>query len=263
MEMVGIVGGTGLGSLIEGEEREHATPYGPVRVTLGRFGGRPVAFLARHGAAHTVTPHRIPARANLWAFADLGVRAIVSTAAVGSLRAEHAPESWAIPDQLLDRTYGRADTFYDGDLVRHLPFADPFCPVLRRTAISAVPDAAARACVAVIQGPRFSTRAEADVLRGAGADLVNMTLCPEVALAAELGMGTVTLCLVTDTDTGRDEGDPDAVTADLVFRRLADARPRMAAALERIVSAVPAGYAPRPLIDDEAIAHVLARPVMR
>jgi 5'-methylthioadenosine phosphorylase len=101
------------------------------------------------------------------------------------------------------------------------------------------------------------------VLRDAGADLVNMTLCPEVALAAELGMGTVTLCLVTDTDTGHVDGDPDAVTAELVFRRLAEARPRVLATLERIVAAIPSDYVPRPLIDDEAIAHVLALSVAR
>ncbi|GAA1057716.1 5'-methylthioadenosine phosphorylase [Agromyces luteolus] len=263
MDTVGVIGGTGLAALIDGEAREHATPFGTAAVTSGELGGRAVVFLARHGDGHTIPPHRINARANAWALADLGVRAVVSTAAVGSLRAEFPTQSWAIPDQLLDRTAARDDTFYDGSLVRHLPFADPFCPELRRVAIEAVPDAAPRATVAVIQGPRFSTRAEASVLRDAGADLVNMTLCPEVALAAELGMGTATLCLVTDTDTGHVEDDPDAVTAELVFRRLAEARPRVLASLERIVAAIPAEYAPRELIDDEAIAHVLGLPVAR
>ncbi|GAA2030348.1 S-methyl-5'-thioadenosine phosphorylase [Agromyces tropicus] len=263
MEMVGVIGGTGLATLVDGESQERSTPYGPAAVTTGELGGRAVAFLARHGAGHTIPPHRINARANLWALADLGVRAVVSTAAVGSLRAELPTQSWAIPDQLLDRTWARADTYYDADLVRHLPFAEPFCPELRRLATEAIPDAAPRATVAVIQGPRFSTRAEAAVLRGSGADLVNMTLCPEVALAAELGMGTVTLCLVTDTDTGHVEDDPDAVTAELVFRRLAEARPRVLASLERIVSAIPDDYEPRPLIDGDAIAHVLALPVVR
>ncbi|WP_353828439.1 MTAP family purine nucleoside phosphorylase [Agromyces sp. SYSU T0242] len=263
METVGLIGGSGLAALVDGETTDRPTPFGPATVTTGALGGRPVAFLARHGAGHTIPPHRINARANMWALASLGVRAVVSTAAVGSLRRELPPESWAIPDQLLDRTWGRADTYYDGDLVRHLPFADPFCPELRRIALDAVPDAAPRATVAVIQGPRFSTRAESAVLRATGIDLVNMTLCPEVALAAELGMGTVTLCLVTDTDTGHVEEDPDAVTAELVFRRLAEARPRVLAALERIVAAIPVGYAPPPLIDDEAVAHVLSRPVAR
>jgi 5'-methylthioadenosine phosphorylase len=261
MGRVGVVGGTGLAALVDGETREHATPFGAATVTTGELAGREIAFLARHGDGHTIPPHRINARANAWALARLGVRAVVSTAAVGSLRAELRPQSWAIPDQLLDRTWGRADTFYDGSLVRHLPFAEPFCPELRRIAVDAVPDAAPRATVAVIQGPRFSTRAESAVLRDAGADLVNMTLCPEVALAAELGMGTVTLCLVTDTDTGHVEDDPDAVTAELVFRRLAEARPRVLASLERIVAAIPDDYAPRPLVDADAIEQVLALPV--
>ncbi|MFC9917442.1 MTAP family purine nucleoside phosphorylase [Agromyces binzhouensis] len=263
MDTVGVIGGTGLAALIDGATHERATPFGPAIVTEGELGGRRVAFLARHGDGHTIPPHRINARANAWALADLGVRAIVSTAAVGSLRAELPPESWAIPDQLLDRTWGRADTFYDGSLVRHLPFAEPFCPELRRVAVEAVPDAAPRATVAVIQGPRFSTRAESAVLRDAGVDLVNMTLCPEVALAAELGMGTVTLCLVTDTDTGHVEDDPDAVTAELVFRRLAEARPRVLASVERIVAAIPPDYVPRELMDAEAIGHVLGLPVVR
>ncbi|MGR2752531.1 MTAP family purine nucleoside phosphorylase [Agromyces arachidis] len=261
MDRVGVIGGTGLAALVDGERREVGTPFGPASVTIGRLAGREVVFLARHGDGHTIPPHRINARANAWALARLGVRAIVSTAAVGSLRAELGPQSWAVPDQLLDRTWGRADTFYDGSVVRHLPFAEPFCPELRRVAIEAVTDAAPRATVAVIQGPRFSTRAEAAVLRDAGADLVNMTLCPEVALAAELGMGTATLCLVTDTDTGHVEDDPDAVTAELVFRRLAEARPRVLASLERIVAAIPGDYEPRPLVDAEAIEHVLALPV--
>ncbi|GAA1058688.1 MTAP family purine nucleoside phosphorylase [Agromyces bracchium] len=263
MDAVGVIGGTGLAALVDGETSEHATPFGTALVTSGELAGRPVAFLARHGDGHTIPPHRINARANAWALADLGVRAVVSTAAVGSLRAEFPTQSWAIPDQLLDRTWGRGDTFYDASLVRHLPFAEPFCPDLRRIAVEALPDAAPRATVAVIQGPRFSTRAEASLLRDSGADLVNMTLCPEVALAAELGMGTVTLCLVTDTDTGHVEDDPDAVTAELVFRRLAEARPRVLASLERIVAAIPADYSPRELIDGEAIAHVLGLPVVR
>lgn len=263
MNRVGVVGGTGLAAVIDGSTVAQATPFGPATVTVGELGGREVVFIARHGDGHTIPPHRINARANAWALARLGVRAVVSTAAVGSLRTELGPQSWAFPDQLLDRTWGRADTFYDGALVRHLPFAEPFCPELRGIAIEAVPDAAPRATVAVIQGPRFSTRAESAVLRDGGADLVNMTLCPEVALAAELGMGTVTLCLVTDTDTGRGEDDPDAVTAELVFRRLAEARPRVLASLERIVTAIPDDYAPRPLVDDDAVAQVLALPVAR
>jgi 5'-methylthioadenosine phosphorylase len=262
--IVGVIGGTGLGELVEGgEARDVPTPFGPALVTVGDLGSRPVAFVARHGAGHTIAPHLINGRANLWALASLGVRAVVSTAAVGSLRPAFATESFAIADQLVDRTFGRADTYYDAGLVRHLPFAEPFCPVLRSLAIEALPDAAPRATVAVIQGPRFSTAAESRILRDSGVDLVNMTLCPEVALAAEIGIGTVTICIVTDTDSGASADDPDAVTAELVFRRLAEAKPRIAAAIERIVAAVPGDYRPRALIDDEAVAALRGMPVTR
>jgi 5'-methylthioadenosine phosphorylase len=207
-----------------------------------------------------VAPHRINSRANLWALASLGVRAVVSTAAVGSLHRELRPGSLAVPDQLIDRTTGRHDTYFDEGDVQHLPFAQPFCPALRGLALSVVPDAAPKATVAVIQGPRFSTAAESAVLRQQGADLVNMTLCPEVALAAEIGIGTVTLCVVTDTDSGTSDDDPDAVTAELVFRRLDEARPRLVEAISRIVTSVPDGYVPRPLIDQDAIDALLAKP---
>jgi 5'-methylthioadenosine phosphorylase len=262
--IVGVIGGTGLGELVDGGETlDVPTPFGPAIVTVGELGARPIAFLARHGAGHTIAPHLINARANLWALASLGVRAVVSTAAVGSFRPTFPTESLALADQLVDRTFGRADTYFDAGLVRHLPFAEPFCPVLRSIAVEALPDAAPRATVAVIQGPRFSTSAESRILRDSGVDLVNMTLCPEVALAAEIGIGTVTICIVTDTDSGTSADDPDAVTAELVFRRLAEAKSRIVAAIERIVAAVPDDYVPRPLIDDEAIAVLRAMPVAR
>jgi 5'-methylthioadenosine phosphorylase len=260
--IVGVIGGSGLGVLVDGgEPREIPTPFGPATVTIGELGGRTIAFLPRHGAGHTIAPHRINARANLWALASVGVRAVVSTAAVGSLSPGHPLESFALADQLVDRTFGRADTYFDSGPVRHLPFAEPFCPVLRAHAIEALPDAAPRATVAVIQGPRFSTAAESRILRDAGVDLVNMTLCPEVALAAEIGIGTVAICVVTDADSGTSADDPDAVTAELVFRRLAEAKPRIVAAIARIVAAVPGDYVPRPLIDEETVAALRALPV--
>jgi 5'-methylthioadenosine phosphorylase len=261
--IIGVIGGTGLGDLVDGGSSQRMpTPYGVTEVAVGVLGGRDVAFVARHGAGHTVPPHRINARANMWALASHGVRAVVSTAAVGSLREELPPGSLVIADQLVDRTFGRADTYFDDQLVRHLPFAEPFCPTLRELAIQALPDAAPSATVGVIQGPRFSTRAESHILRESGIDLVNMTLCPEVALAAELGLGTVTLCVVTDTDAGGSGDDPDAVSADLVFRRLAQAKPRLVSAVERIVGSVPHDYSARPLMDEDAIAAILGRPVM-
>ena len=261
---IAIIGGSGLEQAFsELEERVAVdTPYGSTSVAIGVLAGRRVAFLPRHGATHATPPHLIPARTNAWALASLGVTAIVSTAAVGSLSDAMPPGSFAVADQLLDRTRSRAGTFFDEGSVQHLPFADPFCPVLSSVARAAFPDASPAATVAVIEGPRFSTRAESRELRAAGADLVNMTLCPEVALAAELGIGTTTVCFVTDTDAAFKVGDPEAVTADLVFARLAAALPALIAGVERIVAGIPSDYPGRRLLSDTAIGEALARPTI-
>jgi len=264
---VGIIGGSGLYEIFD-EELESlvvATPYGEPSspVSIGRIGDTVAAFLPRHGGGHSVPPHQINARANAWALASLGVRAVVSTAAVGSINAELPPGALVIPDQLVDLTWGRAGTFFDEGGVQHLPFADPFDPVLRALAIAAAPEAAPTGTVGIISGPRFSTRAESRIYRSQGIDLLNMTLAPEVALAAELGIGTVTLAVATDTDAGDDSDDPDGVTAELVFRRLADALPRIREIVLGTAAAIPADYAPRPLIDPAASAAVLERPVRR
>jgi 5'-methylthioadenosine phosphorylase len=195
----GVIGGSGLYSLFtpaESQTRIIPTPYGPVDVTTGTLGARPAIFLPRHGTGHSVAPHRIPYRANIWALASLGARAIISTAAVGAVDPAYPVETLALPDQYLDRTRGRDDTFFDEDDVQHLPSADPFCPELREIAKPTADKH--EATVAVIPGPRFSTRAESVALRQAGAHLVNMTLYPEVPLAAELNIGTVALAFVTD-----------------------------------------------------------------
>lgn len=257
---IGVIGGSGLYDLFgEGEQREITvvTPYGePVVLTIGQVAGRAVAFVARHGKDHSVPPHRLNARATMWAMASVGVRAVVATAAVGSLNAALPIGSLAVADQLVDRTHGRADTYFDGSLVRHLPFSDPWGSALRALAVQACPEIADGATVLVIQGPRFSTRAESRINRDTGVDLVNMTLYPEVALAAEIGIDTVALCVVTDVDSG--ESADEAVTADAVFARLAEARPRLISAIERIVAAVPLDYAARPLIDHDAVNQVRA-----
>lgn len=268
---IAVIGGSGLYELLDdGASRVIRSPYGDAEVTVGTLGGRKIVFLPRHASRHSVPPHRINERANLWALASLGVRAVVSTAAVGSIDPALRPGAFAIADQLLDRTWGRHDTYFDGDavdaagepLVRHLPFAQPFCPVLRGLAVDTLPSAAPAATVAVIPGPRFSTAAESAVLRHSGAHLVNMTLCPEVALAAELGMGTVTICVITDTDSGEADDGTDAVTAELVFSRLSDALAELTAGISRLVAAIPDDYAPRPLIDQAAIDAVLAQRVI-
>ncbi|TPW98530.1 MTAP family purine nucleoside phosphorylase, partial [Schumannella luteola] len=239
---IGIIGGSGLYDLLdEGAElREVDTPYGRPSspVSIGEFAGRTVAFLPRHGAGHSVAPHLINARANIWALASLGVTALVSTAAVGSIRAEYPPRALAVLDQIVDYTHGRAGTFYDQGDVQHLPFSDPFDPVLRRIMLEVAPEARPTATIGVIPGPRFSTRAESTRYRGDGVDLLNMTLAPEVALAAELGIGAVTLAIVTDTDAGDSADDPDAVSAELVFRRLSEALPRIREIIAGVVAGV-------------------------
>jgi 5'-methylthioadenosine phosphorylase len=283
---IAVIGGSGLYSLFDPEASEShriATPYGPADVTIGELAGRTVAFLTRHGADHSVAPHLINYRANLWALASLGVKAILSSAAVGGVSPDYPPGSLVLTDQFIDRTHGRADTFYDRGSVQHLAAADPFCPALhgiaRRALLDAGESVIPSGTVVVIQGPRFSTRAESVWFRAGGAHTVNMTLYPEVPLAAELNMGTVNLSFVTDSDaglapdadpddaaasTGREAAKEEALSAGLVFTRLRAAQPRIVAAITAIIREIPEDYVPRELISADAVAAVLARePVTR
>jgi 5'-methylthioadenosine phosphorylase len=257
------------------ESRLLPTPYGPAAVVTGEFAGRPVVFLTRHGVDHSVAPHLISYRANIWALASLGVKAIVSSSAVGGLTAAYPPGSLVLTDQFIDRTHGRADTFYDQGSVRHLAAADPFDPALHRIARAALTVSGEEflptGTAVVIQGPRFSTRAESRWFAASGGHIINMTMYPEVPLAAELGMGTVNLAFVTDSDAGVDPSesatdstasstmDADAVSHELVLDRLAAAQPRIVAAIETILHAIPEDYAGVELIPADAVAGVLAR----
>ncbi|MET3174053.1 UNVERIFIED_ORG: 5'-methylthioadenosine phosphorylase [Arthrobacter sp. UYCu721] len=259
---IGIIGGTGLYRLPGAEVLETldaATPFGPPSspVTLARIGGRDgpggadgpvVAFLSRHGRSHSIAPQQINHRANLWALKSVGVEAVISCAAVGGLVPSHGTGTFAVPDQFLDRTCGRADTFYDGSLatgVQHLPAAEPYSAPLRAALIAALElegeHFAPAAAMAVINGPRFSTRAESAALVQAGAHLVSMTQYPEPVLAAELNMHFAALAFITDADTGHDGSEP--VTAELVLGRLAAAQPRLLAVLSAAVLKVSAGLA--------------------
>jgi 5'-methylthioadenosine phosphorylase len=282
---IGVIGGSGLYELFEpgtADEIDVATPYGPTSspISVGTMSGRRVAFLTRHGRAHSVAPHRIEHRANLWALKSLGVRAVVSSSAVGGLHPDYAPGTFVVTDQLIDRTWGRADTYFE-DEVQHLSFADPFDPVLRRAAIDAVaaldvPFRPTGTCV-VIQGPRFSSRAESVWMRNAGGHTINMTMTPEVPLAAELGIGTVNLSFVTDADAGlaaeqaeqagrseqAGQAGPDdnaaPVTHQAVMDRLARANEVIVRAIGSIVAAIPEDYTPRELVPASATARVLER----
>src|SRR3982751_1539090 len=189
---VGVIGGSWLYALLpDATEHEVSTPYGSPSdpITVAEVGGRRVAFLPRHGRDHRYPPHKIPYRANLWALRALGVRQILAPCAVGGLRPELGPGTFVVPDQLIDRTSGRVQTFYDEGAV-HVSFADPYCPNGRAAAT-----AAARAdnwpvvdggTMVVIEGPRFSTRAESQWYAGQGWHIVNMTGHPEAVLAGEL-----------------------------------------------------------------------------
>jgi len=216
---VAVIGGSGFYRFLDGASEVSAdTPYGEPSgpLTVGSVGRRAVAFLPRHGTKHHVPPHRINARANLWALRDLGVRRIIGPCACGSLRSDIGPGDLVVLDQLVDRTWARNDTYLDGPHVDHVSFADPYCPEIRQALITAATDEGqwpagavhARGTVVVVQGPRFSTRAESRWYAGAGIDVINMTQYPEAYLARELGLCYSGVALVTDRDVGV-EGDPD------------------------------------------------------
>jgi 5'-methylthioadenosine phosphorylase len=206
---IGIFGGSGFYSFLERVETvELDTPYGEpsAPVAIGEVGGRRVAFIPRHGLQHELPPHRIPYRANLWALRELGVRRIVGPCASGALRADLALGEFVVCDQFVDRTSGRADTFYEGPETTHVSAADPYCPELRRLLVETAAELGIPArdggTVVVVQGPRFSTRAESQWFQQAGWDVINMTAYPEGMLARELELCYATIAMVTDYDVG-------------------------------------------------------------
>lgn len=206
---IAVIGGSGFYDLAEGlEEIKVETPYGPPsdKIAVGSVAGRRVAFLPRHGKSHTIPPHQINYRANLWALKSLGVEEIVATNACGSLQKEIKPGSVVIVDQFIDRTSGRRDTFFDGPIVTHLSTAYPYCPRLRELAILVMQrsgiEGHPKGTVVVIQGPRFSTAAESLWFTQMGWHVVNMTQYPEVVLARELQICYVDLAFPTDYDVG-------------------------------------------------------------
>ncbi|MBW3657620.1 MAG: S-methyl-5'-thioadenosine phosphorylase [Actinobacteria bacterium] len=215
MPSIGIFGGSGFYELLD-DATEHRvdTPYGEPSdpVVTGSWQGREVAFLPRHGADHRFPPHRVNYRANVWAMRELGVTRLLAPCAVGSLKAELGPGAMIVLDQFVDRTTGRPDTFHDGPPVTHTSMAEPYCGTLRAlvteelTALDRPHQPTGT--IVVIQGPRFSTRAESRWFSAQGWDVVGMTQYPEVPLAREAGMCVAGIALVTDHDAGLD-GHPD------------------------------------------------------
>lgn len=230
---VGVFGGSGFYEFLDdATDVEVTTPYGPpaAPIAIGTLGGRRIAFLARHGRRHDYAAHRVPFQANMWAMASLGVRSIVAPCSVGSLQPEIHPGELVVIDQLVDRTNGRHDTFHDvgaddgmpgsDTAVHHQTFAEPYDRGLRNALIAAgatLGDVTVRpsGTMVVINGPRFSTKAESVWFRQMGWHVVNMTGYPEAVLAAEAGIPYASIALVTDYDAGVDGHEP--VTMNAVF----------------------------------------------
>jgi 5'-methylthioadenosine phosphorylase len=206
---IGVFGGSGFYSLMDDfEEVKVETPYGAPSdlIALGTVAGKKVAFLPRHGRRHQLPPHAIPYLANIYAMKQLGVTRIIGPNAVGSLQADIKPGDFVVCDQFVDRTTGRKDTFYDGPIATHVSAAEPYCPTLRKLAVEIGREQGVRihdrgTCV-VIQGPRFSTRAESSWFTHMGWHVVNMTQYPECILALEQEICYVNIALVTDYDVG-------------------------------------------------------------
>ena len=204
---VAVIGGSGFYSFLEEPAtRKVPTPYGEpsAPVSIGEVSGRRVAFLPRHGEGHAFPPHRINYRANLWALRSLGVRQVLAPCAVGGLRPDVAPGDVVVPDQLVDRTYGRVQSYVESGAV-HLPFADPYCARLSE-ALGRQPEIKSGGTMVVVEGPRFSTRAESQHYAAQGWSLINMTGHPEAVLARELQMCYSAIALVTDMDAGVETG---------------------------------------------------------
>jgi 5'-methylthioadenosine phosphorylase len=238
---IGVFGGSGFRTFLEDAETvEVGTPFGEPSAApvVGEVGSKRIAFIPRHGRDHELPPHRIPYRANLWALRELGVRRILAPCASGALRADLALGDLVVCDQFVDRTWGRPDTFYDGPQTTHVSAADPYCPDLSRVLVGTAAELAIPArdggTVVVVQGPRFSTRAESRWFQAMGWDVINMTAYPECHLARELALCYATIAMVTDYDVGV-AGRP-AVTAAEVVRVFEEAGARLR---ELLLAAIP------------------------
>jgi 5'-methylthioadenosine phosphorylase len=241
---IGVFGGSGFTSLLEETESvDLDTPYGKPSAPplIGEVGGRRVAFIPRHGTKHEFPPHTIPYLANLWAMKELGVARVIGPNACGSLQLNVKPGDFVICDQLVDRTRTRPHTFYDGPVTTHITFADPYCPTVRAVAIERGRELGIpihdRGTVVVVEGPRFSTRAESAWFAAAGWEVINMTQYPEAVLARELELCYANISLITDYDVGV-EGVPP-VTNDEVVRVFNENNDRLRELLFSIIPALP------------------------
>jgi 5'-methylthioadenosine phosphorylase len=229
---IGVIGGSGLydmEGLTDKEELELDTPFGKPSdtITVGKLGETGIAFLPRHGQGHRLLPSEVPYRANIYALKSLEVEWLISVNAVGGLKLKFKPGHLVIPDQIIDRTYRRVNTFFGEGIVAHIPFADPFCPVLSgilfRAGQKLGADVHPRATYVAIEGPAFSTRAESRLYCSWDADIIGMTLSPEARLAREAEICYASIASVTDYDSWHDQAEPLAVDAILdILRKSVD-----------------------------------------
>jgi 5'-methylthioadenosine phosphorylase len=242
---IGVFGGSGFYSFLDDvKEVEVDTPFGEpsASIAVGKVEGRRVAFLPRHGTKHQFPPHLVPYRANLWAMKHLGVERVLGPCAVGSLQPHVKPGDFVVCDQLVDRTYRRPTTFYDGPETTHVSFADPYCPTMRHVIAAEARSLGIpthdRGTVVVIEGPRFSTRAESRSFAGHGWEVINMTQAPEAVLARELEMCYANISLVTDYDVGV-EGENEPVSHEEVIRVFKENNDRLRDLLFQTIAALP------------------------
>jgi 5'-methylthioadenosine phosphorylase len=242
---IGIFGGSGFYKLFDKyEEKVIETPYGPpsAPVVIGTMSGKKVAFMPRHGERHQYPPHRVPFRANLWAMKSIGVSRLISPCAAGSLQTHVKPGEFVVCDQFVDRTSGRVDTFYDGPITTHVSAAETYCPELRPLAVEAGLKANIKmhssGTVVVIQGPRFSSKAESKWFTAAGWEVINMTQYPEAYLARELEMCVVNVSLITDYDSGL-VGNVEPVSHSEVVKVFGENISKLQSLLVNLIGSIP------------------------
>lgn len=221
---IGVFGGSGFYKFLENTEQiTISTPYGAPsdKITIGKIGGKRVAFLPRHGAEHKILPHQINYRANVWAMKKIGVKKVICPCAAGSLQKHIEPGHFVICDQFVNKTWGRPDTFFEGPEVKHISPADPYCPKLSKLAAEVAKELDIpvhdKGTILVVQGPRFSTKAESKYFTAQGWEVINMTQYPEAYLVKELDMDPVNISLITDYDAGL-VSDSEPVTMEEVYR---------------------------------------------
>lgn len=221
---IGVFGGSGFYKFLENtEEISVSTPYGSpsAKITVGKIGNKRVAFLPRHGADHSILPSQINYRANVWAMKKIGVKKVICPCAAGSLQKHIEPGHFVICDQFVNKTWGRHDTFFEGPEVKHISPADPYCPAMSKLAVDVAKEIGipvhASGTILIIQGPRFSTKAESKFYTAQGWEVINMTQYPEAYLVKELDMDVVNISLITDYDAGL-VSDVEPVTMEEVYR---------------------------------------------